>query len=809
MPASASFLPQSPTPICCRTEDDQWALEAEMFSLGADREELMVNQKIVRRMESLSKYGTALTVVGVDRLVRHINHHVRQIENGKAGSRYVWLGPLTQMPARKVAATAIRVVLDQITQTTKLHALAIEVGHTLWIETMLNRATRWERINHKRVRPRNDGKRKDILRMKNTSTWDPRERLATGVFLVQLVAEHTGFIEVYMERQGIKTIRMVRATEGCMNWIKDVTAEQKLLSPLALPMVVPPRSWVTPLDGGYFTQDIPNNRLMKDDAEIVAQHTTGQEPYIVAANLQQTVAWKVNDWLLDQVRYAWDQSLEIGKLMPREGWKVPPYPKHLPDDHPDVTQWKFNARQIHDKNDKAKHKKIATAKQLWLADRFRDEPQIYYPMQLDFRGRYYYRPPFLNPQANDIGRALLLFANGTPISTSQEAQWLWVHGANAYGHGKLTWEARLSWAQQNREAICAAGTDPWQHTKFWTAADDPWQFLAFCHAAAKFAREGYGSICNLPVQLDCTCSGIQHYAAFLRNEGMAKLVNLMPSDKPQDIYSALIARVLQILRTDNHPDAAKWLSLQPDRSLGKSVVMTLPYSASRRAVFGFCQGWALDRALELYGHESWPFRRGAIGTCHYMATILYRETSDLIGPARDAMQWFKKLGRIAGDNNIPLHWTSPSGLHVRQNYEDYKYTRIKLHHLSSVPMDLRSYHIPDGLSAIRMGNGLSPNVIHSMDASHMAMATIKAFQTGVKNMGGIHDCFAVTPAEMPLMRNAVRSTFAEMYSHNWFEEITGQLLAQLPDELKGQMPPPPPVGDLPIDQVRNADYFIC
>ena len=135
-----------------------------MFNLGADREELMVNQKIVKRMESLSKYGTALTVAGVDKLVKHIRFHARQVESGVAGAKYAWLMPLTELPPQKIAATAVRVVLDQITQTTKLHALAIEVGQMLWMETMLNKATRWERKLHKQVRHRNDGKRKDVLR---------------------------------------------------------------------------------------------------------------------------------------------------------------------------------------------------------------------------------------------------------------------------------------------------------------------------------------------------------------------------------------------------------------------------------------------------------------------------------------------------------------------------------------------------------------------------------------------------------------------------------------------------------------------
>jgi len=780
-----------------------------MFQLGSDRVELLTNRSRACRMESLSKYGTILTVHGVDALVGEIRRHRKAMKEGKAGMSYALLGPIAQLAPQKVAATAMRVVLDQITHTNKLHALGIELAEKLWMETMLARASNWELKLHKRVRPRNHGKRKDVLRMRNTQVWEPKERLATGVFLVTLVAQCTGMIEVYMEREGIRTVRKVRATQACLDWISQVTAEQRLMSPLSLPMIIQPRAWSSVMDGGYYLPEMPNNTLVKEDPEAVAEHTTGNEAFVLAANLQQTVGWTINDWLLQQLRYAWDQNLEVGKLIPREGWEVPPYPKHLPSDHADITQWKFNARLIHEANDRAKHKKIATAKQLWLAERFVNEPAIYYPMQLDFRGRYYYKPPFLNPQANDIGRGLLLFAQGVPITEPSQADWLKIHGANVYGHSKLTWRARIDWVDGNTQAIRQASQDPWSCSAFWTKASDPWQFLAFCREYDGWLQHGVGYVCHLPVVLDCTCSGIQHYAALLRDESMASLVNLMPSEKPQDIYTAVMERVLHRLRTDTNVAAKHWLELQPDRSLAKPVVMTLPYSASRRAVFGFCQEWALDRALELYGQDSWPFKRGAIADMHYMTSILHQETSRMIAPAKKAMEWFKKVGRLAGENNIVLSWRSPSGLWVRQKYLDYRESRIKLHHLSTVPMDLRSYHMPKGLNPKRMGNGLSPNVIHSMDASHMAFATIRAFDAGVQNLGGIHDCFATTPAEMSLVRDAVRMSFADLYSYNWLADITSQLLAQIPAPLHVYLPEPPTHGDLDIQQVLSADYFIC
>ena len=781
-----------------------------MFQLGADRQELITNNRRAARMESLSKYGEALTAVGVDKIVGVLTQHRRALETGKAGRTYAYLGPLLQITPKRAAATALRVVLDQITHTTKLHALAYHLADMLWMETMLARATKWERKNHAKVRGRLNQKQADVRRMQNTEAWTPQERLSVGVFLVHLVAQHTGFIEVYVDPGMGRRTKCVRATQACMDWIRQVEVAQKDLCPFSLPMVVPPRDWANPFDGGYFTE-VPFNTLLKSGNEVAAEHCTGDEAFIVAANQQQSVAYRINTWMLEQVQHAWDKSLSIGCLMPREGYTIPPYPKHLADDDPEVQAWRFNARQLHEANDRSRNRRIATAKQLWVANRLRDEPALYFPMQLDFRGRYYYRPPFVNPQANDIGRSLLLFVHGKPMTTDKQADWLRIHGANAYGYGKLTWQARLDWVHQHQLQIEAAGRDPWGHAEFWSKADDPWQFLAFCREYQQFSHHGLGYVSHLPVVLDCTCSGIQHYAALLRSEEMAELVNLKQSEKPQDIYTAVLSRVLEILRTDaanGDPHAQSWLQLQPDRTLAKPVVMTLPYSATRQAVFHFCQAWALQRTIELYGMDGWCFKKGAIAATHYMATIIYRETSALIGPAKQAMAWFRRVGALAGEAGIDLHWTSPSGLYVHHKYMDYSGTRIRLYHLSSVPMELLTNHLPKGLNPKRMGNGLSPNIIHSLDASHMAFVTLEAFARGVTNLGGIHDCFATTAPEMDTVRDCVRNTFADMYSRDWFSTIAGELLHQLPEELRTKLPPCPTLGGLDVNHVRNATYFI-
>ena len=197
-----------------------------------------------------------------------------------------------------------------------------------------------------------------------------------------------------------------------------------------------------------------------------------------------------------------------------------------------------------------------------------------------------------------------------------------------------------------------------------------------------------------------------------------------------------------------------------------------------------------------------------MSTHHYMATILYRETSALVAPAKAAMSWFRKVGKAAGKLGLALRWTSPSGVPVIQEYWDYSGVRVRLYHLSPVPMDLLTNHQPTQLNAKRMGNGLSPNVIHSLDASHMAAVTIEAHAAGVRNLGGIHDCFATTPAEMATLRGCIRSTFAGMYARDWFTPIADELVAQLPPAVQAKLPPRPVLGGFDSKLVNNADYFV-
>ena len=48
-------------------------------------------------------------------------------------------------------------------------------------------------------------------------------------------------------------------------------------------------------------------------------------------------------------------------------------------------------------------------------------------------------------------------------------------------------------------------------------------------------------MCCLPVHMDGSCNGLQHYAALGRDQEGAVKVNVAPSDRPQDVYVAVVS----------------------------------------------------------------------------------------------------------------------------------------------------------------------------------------------------------------------------------------------------------------------------
>ena len=190
------------------------------------------------------------------------------------------------------------------------------------------------------------------------------------------------------------------------------------------------------------------------------------------------------------------------------------------------------------RNAEAFKKSCRTRMTMEAVQRFKDRDKFFLPWSFDYRGRAYPIPAFLTPQDTDFGKSLLQFADAAFLTPECE-EWLAFQVATTYGLDKATIRERLDWVHDNQELITRVGKDPLRSLPEWEAADEPWQFMAACDEYYHCLIACDRHFTRLPVATDATCSGLQILAGMAQDKSTASLVNVIPSDRPQDAYKVV------------------------------------------------------------------------------------------------------------------------------------------------------------------------------------------------------------------------------------------------------------------------------
>jgi DNA-directed RNA polymerase len=105
----------------------------------------------------------------------------------------------------------------------------------------------------------------------------------------------------------------------------------------------------------------------------------------------------------------------------------------------------------------------------------------------------------------------------------------------------------------------------------------------------------------------------------------------------------------------------------------------------------------------------------------------------------------------------------------------------------------------------RAVNGVSPNFVHSMDASAMSLTICKAVDCGMESFAMIHDSYGVHAADTEKMGSLIREAFVEIYREDRLEEFANYAREVCGDDISKQ----PPKGSLDIEDVINSKYFFA
>lgn len=587
-----------------------------------------------------------------------------------------------------------------------------------------------------------------------------------------------------------------------------------------LPMVVAPEPWARFEKGAYLESPVPLMRTKpgEQDQRLYTEAALARgdmEQVVKGLDVLGKTAWRVNRSVFDVFLEAWNSGEAIAKVPPLNPTIPVPEEPEASADPMARRNWNKAVKQAH--NLKMSYHSIRCYMnfQLEIARAFRDQ-EFFFPHNIDFRGRAYPVPTYLNHMGADHVRGLLRFSKGKPLG-EKGLMWLKVHLANVYGYDKASLKDRAAFSTEHLEDVYDSASNPLQGKRWWLTAEDPWQCLAACFElkAALDSPDPTKFVSSLPIHQDGTCNGLQHYAALGGDTWGAQQVNLAPRDKPADVYSAVADLVKQGIEKDaevGHPIAIA-MEDKIKRKIVKQTVMTNVYGVT----FNGAKKQVLKQIEAHYPkiEEETGVEAGFISS--YVTTHIFKALSTMFKGAHDIQYWLGEIGsrvcraltaeqiqQVTQEEDEPatrpakagakakklvtkkdllelcrstIIWTTPLRMPVVQ---PYRKNNSKVIVTCMQSLILQNPNRFDPVNRRKQLQAFPPNFIHSLDASHMLLSALECHDRGL-TFAAVHDSFWTHAADVDVMNRVLREAFIRIHS----EDVIKRLLSEFETRYKG------------------------
>nr|YP_009486060.1 hypothetical protein [Cantharellus appalachiensis]AWA82121.1 hypothetical protein [Cantharellus appalachiensis] len=179
---------------------------------------------------------------------------------------------------------------------------------------------------------------------------------------------------------------------------------------------------------------------------------------------------------------------------------------------------------------------------------------------------------------------------------------------------------------------------------------------------------------------------------------------------------------------------------------------------------------------------------------------------------------------------VPLSWITPNGVELTQHYLKTKERKMAIR-LFGVTRKMVLKETTDKLNTCKQNQAIIPNIIHSLDASHL-IGIINSSMNSFGPIITVHDCFGTLPNNMASLIFKVKKEFILLYTDNIFLiKFHDRLLQSLIDHnlelvydekniaikvalpLRNKMifldiPQLPKIGKLDLNKIYNSTYII-
>jgi DNA-directed RNA polymerase len=579
-----------------------------------------------------------------------------------------------------------------------------------------------------------------------------------------------------------------------------------------LPMLVAPDPWTHFNKGGFISHPAKVMRVKHGDKDQrhYAEAAIGQGGMVQTfkgLDILGKTSWRINQEVFDVMLEAWNSGEAIANIPPETpNLEIPPEPQTTTDPL-ERRRWIKAVKQVENVRGGLHSQRCFQNFQLEIARALRNEV-FYFPHNIDFRGRAYPIPPYLNHMGADHCRGLLKFGEGKELGQSG-MKWLSIHLANVFGFDKASLSEREQFTGNHMAEIYDSALKPLAGNRWWLEAEDPWQCLAACIEIRNAIESGDPTqfVSHLPIHQDGTCNGLQHYAALGGDSWGAKQVNLEPGDRPADVYSAVADLVRESIAKDKDGGnaLAAILADKITRKVVKQTVMTNVYGVT------YVGAKAQVRKQLIAAHDlPTNDRINPSVLSAYVATKIFKALSSMFRGAHDIQYWLgecasrislsltqEQLGRLEAewarlttkqslvkddrkymppsvDDLIQFKssviWTNPLHMPVVQPYRNSKAKMVKTHMQS---INLSEPHRSDPVSRRKQLQGFPPNFIHSLDATHMLLSALRCNELGM-SFAAVHDSFWTHASDVEAMNVVLRDTFIRIHT----EDVVARLAAE-------------------------------
>ncbi|KAB8760591.1 hypothetical protein FH972_026583 [Carpinus fangiana] len=611
-----------------------------------------------------------------------------------------------------------------------------------------------------------------------------------------------------------KLFGVVRTHEAMVEKMKREPNERFISK--YLPMVVEPRPWKGLRDGAYLKTETTALRFSDHsgsqmDYLSIAEQRGDLDGVFKALDVIGKVPWRINGPLFEVLTNAWNTGEPLAGLAPEDPVEViPPEPSR--EDKAAHVRWQKIARQAHNETVGMHSQRCYQNSQFEVARAYLGKT-FYCPHSIDFRGRAYPIPPYFNHMGADYIRSLFMFAKGKPLG-DDGLRWLKIHLSNVYGFDKESLKDREQFPMEHIDDIFDSATNPLNGRRWWMTAGDPWQCLAACMELKNALDSPVPAqfVSHLPIQQDGSCNGLQHYAALGGDEIGAQQVNLVPGDKPADIYSSVADLVRGYVDEDAKKGVmeAKAMVGHVSRKVVKQPVMTNVYGVT----FMGAAAQIKKQLVDILPKESLDNNIDVARVARYTAKLVFRALGEMFNGAQAIQHW---LGESAGKISSVLTpeqitrlreqmesqqdqpakravrtnswksdklddrqfksgviWTTPLGLPVVQPYREHLVKQIAT---TVKQMSVAIVRSTDPVNKRKQFQGFPPNFIHSLDATHMMLSAMKCDEVGLQ-FASVHDSFWTHAADVPVMNRILRDAFVRMHSDDVVRRLREELIAR-------------------------------